>query len=125
LRLLLVVAGRGEAYRYGGEEFAAILPNHSAEEALAVAERLRRLVEASPAPAIRVTSSFGVATVPTHAIAAVDWVKRSDEALYDAKRFGRNVVRLYGEPAPEAVGRLAPRRNERSCDVVSGETKEQ
>src|SRR5882724_10404417 len=44
-RIDSVTAGKGEAYRYGGEEFAVILPNHSTSEALAVSERIRSTIE--------------------------------------------------------------------------------
>jgi diguanylate cyclase (GGDEF)-like protein len=47
LRLGQTVQGKGFAYRYGGEEFAVILPNHAVDEAIAVAERARRRVERS------------------------------------------------------------------------------
>jgi diguanylate cyclase (GGDEF)-like protein len=97
-----VIRGKGVAYRYGGEEFALLLPNHSCEEAVAVAERARLAVEAALVAGIRVTASFGAAAVPAHAAAADDWLKKADSALYDAKRRGRNLVRFFGEPAPQS-----------------------
>jgi len=48
--LIRAVESKGEAYRYGGEELAAYLPNFSSDEAIAVAERIRREVEASTVP---------------------------------------------------------------------------
>ena len=90
-RLNLVAKGKGEAYRFGGEEFAVLLANHTAEEALAVAERARRGVESSPAGGVSVTSSYGVAAVPTHASSMDQWLKAADAALYDAKHMGRNL----------------------------------
>ncbi len=96
-----VVKGKGTAYRYGGEEFALILPNHSCDEAIAVAERVRLAVEAVQPLGLRVTSSFGVAVVPQHAANSDEALKKADVALYDAKQRGRNVVRFSGEPAPE------------------------
>jgi GGDEF domain-containing protein len=47
------IQGKGRAYRYGGEEVALILPNHSTEEALALAERLRRQIEGVLAAGVR------------------------------------------------------------------------
>jgi diguanylate cyclase (GGDEF)-like protein len=80
--------------RLGGEEFVIMMPETSGEDALVVADRLRRLIEGSPVNyggrLITTTSSFGVtelqATDP--GIAAV--LKRADEALYEAKGAGRN-----------------------------------
>jgi diguanylate cyclase (GGDEF)-like protein len=95
------VSGKGIGYRYGGEEFAVLLPNHSCDEALAVAERARIAIESQPLSGITVTASFGVASVPTHATSAEEWLKKADRALYDAKQHGRNVVRFSGEPAPQ------------------------
>jgi diguanylate cyclase (GGDEF)-like protein len=91
-RLLRVVEGKGLAFRYGGEEYAVILPNHSLDEALAVAERVRTAVEAEQAAGVSVTSSYGVAIVPSHASTVDTWLKAADDALYDAKRLGRNLV---------------------------------
>src|SRR3989442_1229427 len=101
-RLRQTIQGKGFAYRYGGEEFAVILPNHTADEALAVAERARREVEMARAGSVPVTSSYGVAVVPLHASCVDQWLKKADEALYDAKRLGPNLVRVSGEPPPEA-----------------------
>ena len=62
-----VVRGKGEAYRYGGEEISVILPNHALVEANAVAERIRNEIEAvriGSIPDVRVTASIGVAARP-------------------------------------------------------------
>jgi two-component system, cell cycle response regulator len=78
--------------RYGGEEFAVILPGASSRESLIAAERLRKAVSeitGLPAP---VTASAGVATYPTHASDAESLIKVADEALYESKRAGRNRV---------------------------------
>lgn len=101
-RLKAVAEGKGHAYRFGGEEFALILPNHDPEEALAVAERARQDVERAKVGTVTATCSYGVASVPTHATAPEEWLKKADEALYDAKALGRNIVRLSGEPPPKA-----------------------
>ncbi|MCP5149676.1 MAG: diguanylate cyclase [Ectothiorhodospiraceae bacterium] len=85
------------AARYGGEEFALLLPGCGLRDALALAERLRRAVEsmpwpesAGPAPGT-VTISAGVGTMDDVA-SAEQLVARSDDALYRAKRAGRNRV---------------------------------
>ncbi|HEX7150894.1 MAG TPA: diguanylate cyclase [Thermoanaerobaculia bacterium] len=87
-----VVRGAGDVVaRWGGEEFAVLLPNASEEEALVVAERLRVGVEPQG-----VTASFGVAT-SIDAADAQQLVERADRALYAAKRAGRNRVQLASE----------------------------
>jgi len=85
--------------RYGGEEFAILLPETDAGRALMIAELLRERIEslaiAHPAaPANRVTVSIGVASVipPRDGANAGDFIRCADDALYDAKRAGRNRV---------------------------------
>jgi diguanylate cyclase len=77
--------------RYGGEEFAVILPACAEVESLRLAERLREAV-ASAETEVAVTASVGVATFPAHATHARGLVKAADQALYVAKRAGRNRV---------------------------------
>jgi len=85
--------------RYGGDEFMILMPETTAEEALAAAERVRELVGArslatADGAAVRLTVSGGVgAAVPGEAVTPDDVVRRADEALYAAKSAGRNVTR--------------------------------
>lgn len=76
--------------RFGGEEFALILPHTDGSQALAAAERMRKAVAGTPimvnGQPVPITVSLGAATFPEDAINARDLVSRSDEALYDAKR---------------------------------------
>lgn len=94
--------GRGhEACRYGGEEFVILLPRVEAEEAVAIAERLRRqIAEDTREPPV--TISVGVACTRGHQFADPRALFRAaDEALYEAKRSGRNrVMRFAAEPLP-------------------------
>jgi diguanylate cyclase (GGDEF)-like protein len=91
--------------RYGGEEFALIARGMEIDAAQALSERIRTSVETHPfvfgdAP-IPVTVSVGVSRAPGLAIATtIDLVARADEALYAAKREGRNRVRLGQTPKP-------------------------
>lgn len=124
-RLDRIIQGKGFAYRYGGEEFAVILPNHTAEEALAVGERARRAVEAEKAGDVSVTSSYGVAVVPLHASSVEDWLNKADQALYEAKHLGRNLVRLSGEPPPETHSVRKPTRRAPEPGILSDEAKEE
>src|SRR5688572_13293857 len=85
--------------RYGGEEFAILLPETSGEQALSIAESLRERIESldiahAGAPAGHVTVSIGLASVipPRDGSNVVDFVHCADAALYDAKRSGRNRV---------------------------------
>lgn len=92
--------------RFGGEEFAVILPKTHLEGALAVAERIWRevgqKVHRNPAPALgrpaelSVTASLGIAFFPSRGITEPEALLRfADEALYQAKRAGRNTICLY------------------------------
>jgi len=80
--------------RYGGEEFAVILPETDSAAARALAERIRAAVEASTFTTdlgpLKVTLSLGVATLPDAARQKPDLIEQSDQALYAAKRGGRN-----------------------------------
>ena len=92
------------AARYGGEEFAVILPEIDAPALRVVAERIRRGVEALPAPpdGASVTVSIGGAIYPDDARELTALFECADERLYAAKKGGRN--RVVG---PAAAGALA------------------
>ncbi len=98
------------AVRYGGEEFAVILPSTHEDGTRAIAERIRESVEALEIPHARsdigpsVTISLGCATVvPQRGAALTDLIARADKALYRAKHNGRNLVMgMDSEPAPGA-----------------------
>ena len=77
--------------RYGGEEFAVIFPGCSSEEAAMVGERLRAAAGATDAVE-RVTVSAGAATFPVDAADSEGLIRNADEALYRAKRSGRDRV---------------------------------
>jgi len=88
--------------RYGGEEFAALLPGSGAEESLAVAERLRACVAALVLPCeggnVSVTVSLGVYSgIPTPDDDLASYMRRADEALYRSKALGRNMA-SYWQP---------------------------
>jgi diguanylate cyclase (GGDEF)-like protein len=88
--------------RYGGEEFAAILPGCSSGLALQVAERLRVAVQ-DAATDVKVTASAGVATYPYDGIDVGDLLNAADQALYAAKRAGRNQVRSAEQAQAEVT----------------------
>ena len=80
--------------RYGGEEFAILLSQTNAEQALGVAEKLRRLVETWQFPGVPrpVSISAGAATYPEDGTTRDELVKAADAGLYAAKQAGRNLV---------------------------------
>lgn len=82
-------------FRIGGEEFLILLPNTSLEEAVKIAENLRRKLEETPliydGKEIKLTTSFGVAEFKDHNNLN-SLIKEADEKLYQAKREGRNRV---------------------------------
>ena len=81
-------------YRVGGEEFVVVLEDQELERAAHLSEQLRTLVEANElAPDESVTISLGVAELQSDESAS-EWLQRADEALYRAKREGRNSTRL-------------------------------
>jgi len=87
--------------RFGGEEFALLLPGAGPMRAAGLAERVRRFVEATPflvgeAGFLPLTVSVGVAVLPDEAETPLDLVRAADQALYSAKRAGRNQVALLG-----------------------------
>ena len=99
--------------RYGGEEFGIILPMTAAGEAMRAAERLRKSIESMPLryndKPIAVTMSFGVASLESGLDGDVEaFIQRADEALYEAKRTGRNTCCFFKSqfprpPAPATV----------------------
>jgi len=98
-RIHSMVPEPGVMCRYGGEEFAVLLPATGLDDAVAVAESCREHVSAKPIPtgikgvgSLRVTVSVGVACDTGPTIAATDLVERADRAVYVAKANGRNRV---------------------------------
>lgn len=91
--------------RYGGEEFAAILPAIAGDSAVIVAERVRGSVEEfefqgrETQPRGRLTISIGIAVHPTDATEADALLHLADQALYRAKDAGRNAVVLHASLA--------------------------
>lgn len=90
-------------FRYGGEEFCAVLPETNHSQALRVAENMRIIVSSRPftfdGVNLNTTVSIGLATfVPSEIISAAELLDRADKALYEAKNAGRNRVCCY-DPA--------------------------
>jgi two-component system, cell cycle response regulator len=92
------VRGIDLACRYGGEEFVVVMPDTNIAVATAVAERLRRRIAAEPFPinqstrTVQATISIGIAAMRSAEDMPSTIIKRADQALYRAKREGRNRV---------------------------------
>jgi diguanylate cyclase (GGDEF)-like protein len=86
--------------RYGGEEFVVLLPEADRENALKIAETLRRTIAEHPFPGHEtqphgsLTASFGVSVCPDAGTTPAALVQLADQAMYQAKRAGGNCVRL-------------------------------
>lgn len=96
-RLRSCIRRQDSVGRYGGEEFLAVLPDASHEEAMAIAERMRAAVAAEAEvigdAAVNLTISAGVASSELFAAASTDeLIGNADRALYAAKDAGRNCV---------------------------------
>jgi len=97
-RIAANVRGIDLACRYGGEEFVVVMPDTDVNFAYTIAERLRQTVESNPvkisrAPnALNVTVSIGIARMEGADDTAEALLHRADQALYRAKRSGRNRV---------------------------------
>jgi two-component system cell cycle response regulator len=88
--------------RYGGEEFLIVVPSSDAMGALGLGERVRQGIEAKPILAegasISVTASFGIAaSTPGHLLDPQEMLRFADDALYRAKKNGRNRCELAAE----------------------------
>jgi diguanylate cyclase len=107
------VKGHDVACRYGGEEFAVLLPHTSLRQAVTVAEHIRRavltkeLVKRSTGENLgRITISIGVSSfVAQDTVQSM--IARADAALYAAKAAGRNLVRCESDPDVETDIRVA------------------
>src|SRR5690606_15879269 len=96
-RIRKVLRRRQEVYRFGGEEFAVIIPQANLDDAVAVGERICRTVAdqpfaVTPQQSVFVTTSVGVATLAVTHQTATDLVGAADGALLEAKARGKNQV---------------------------------
>jgi diguanylate cyclase (GGDEF)-like protein len=91
-RLRAALRASDVAYRVGGEEFVLLLPGRDIDDAVLVAERVRRAVEASPVAGLAITVSAGVACTRGAGATLSELLREADRALYAAKAAGRNQV---------------------------------
>jgi len=85
--------------RYGGEEFAVVLPETGSDGAMLAAERIRKKVEENVFKAydedVRITISIGISVYPDASAEAKGLIEKADSALYAAKKSGKNIVYNY------------------------------
>ena len=115
------VRGQDRVARFGGEEFALMMPGASLENATAAAERIRRALETkrwalgpTGGPVGPITASFGVAVLRAGETGE-DLIKRADDRLYQAKSQGRNCVMANSPDLPRT-----PAHATRSKRVANG-----
>jgi diguanylate cyclase (GGDEF)-like protein len=109
--------------RWGGEEFIVILPELSAKDALHLAEEIRTTVATHTfhvGGGLHLTCSVGLASYPVHAQEREGLLRAADQAMYAAKRFGRNQVRGANDPAIPALFTASPPESGREEAALVG-----
>ncbi|MGX9416699.1 GGDEF domain-containing protein [Vibrio sp. RC27] len=101
-KALLLTARRTDVCgRYGGEEFVALLPDTTADQAKYFAERMRKRIEAlivkTETGDISFTISLGIAQLNSDILSHLEWFECADKALYFSKEHGRNQSSTYQE----------------------------
>jgi two-component system cell cycle response regulator len=87
--------------RYGGDEFALVLPYADQEESIQVAERLREIIENRPflpqngTKTLKITVSIGIAFFRSQESSPEELIRHADQALYRAKKEGKNRCHVY------------------------------
>jgi diguanylate cyclase (GGDEF)-like protein len=95
------------AFRYGGDEFAIILPQSTTHDAFVVAERVRGHIATEMSKKdIKISASLGLASWPGDGLKADELVNAADKALYQAKEIGGNRTCIASEMRP-STGEMA------------------
>ncbi|MFQ5489772.1 MAG: diguanylate cyclase [Phycisphaerae bacterium] len=120
-KILRDTSRAGEAVcRTGGEEFLIVCPKSDAQTALSAAERVRQAIVANNVRCagrdLSVTVSLGVAQRDDHMSGPDDLLRAADEALYAAKRAGKNRACLAGPGSEPAIVGLGPEPREQPAD---------
>ena len=109
------------AARVGGEEFAILAPDTDEHGAYILAERVRGAVERATARAGReaVTASLGIVSHPVHGQTAAALLQAGDQALYAAKRLGRNRTVISSAEVPGILARAPRGREEAHVELAT------
>ena len=109
-RILSAVRAIDKVVRFGGDEFCIVLPETDQEQAVAVANRVRKSLTASSLRLdadieISITASFGIASYPTHGLNKDDLIRQADAAMYRVKSTTKNAVGIATPMAQQATPR--------------------
>ena len=104
-------------YRLGGEEFLIVLPGLNRSEGMEIAERLREAVEQAHPTGIHLTISLGLSMGTGEQVAYDSLFKAADQALYEAKRAGRNCV--MAAPSEEVAADPRAESSETAVDTAA------
>lgn len=109
------------AARIGGEEFALLAPDTDEHGAYVLAERLRMEIEEAfePAGAGELTASFGIVSFPIHGQTGEALLQAADQALYAAKRLGRNRAVISSAEVPGILARAPRGREDAHVELAS------
>ena len=108
-----ILRNRGKLYRVGGDEFCAMLPNFSVDEAAATGERIRRSIDALPpfGGKVKITASLGIAVSDQKRLPTADaLVEAADEAMYVSKFTTKNRVCIWPPDKQDAAQAEVNRR---------------
>jgi diguanylate cyclase (GGDEF)-like protein len=90
----IAMSGAGEAFRWGGDEFVVLLPNHNLDRSSDVGEKIREEVERMflDGKHADITTSIGIASIPETTSKVDDLVGLADRAMYSSKKNGKNRI---------------------------------
>lgn len=114
------IRGSDQAFRYGGDEFALLLPQTDIVDAIKVAERIRnRIGKTAEADQIPSTASLGLASWPADGIGVTEIIAAADSALLQAKRNGGNSIHLYSQGQSPRDNQPPVKENNEDSRVLS------